>query len=67
MYDLSDEINLTETGIDEILEIIEKRKASKNYLPLNVDSIIGLISSNEGINFRKEFLLRNIKGAEDVE
>lgn len=66
IYDISDEFDLELDNIEEhqeeILEIIRKRKESKNYIPLNVDTIIGLISSKEGTEFRKEFLMRNIKG-----
>lgn len=66
IYDISDEIDLEIENIEEkaseILEIINKRKESETYVPINVDSIIGLISGKEGTEFRKEFLLRNIKG-----
>jgi len=74
-YDVSDEIDLDQYNFEnmapEILRILKERKENrekkekgeeiKNELPeLDVDTIIALISSNEGTAFRKEFLLRNI-------
>ena len=52
---------------EELEDIMNRRvaeqadKPKKDYLPeLNVDNIIALVSSNEGVKFREMFLLRNI-------
>ena len=60
-------IKFKKNNNEEIEDIMNRRvaeqadKPKKDYLPeLNVDNIIALVSSNEGVKFREMFLLRNI-------